>query len=383
MPNATDTIIGRYVTQPTGYRAFIPESFPPAVELNKLSNETLSLLVQASSAVSKLDGITEVLPDLDFFLLMYVRKEAALSSEIEGTQATMIDAIRREVVDDSQLPRDFINIIKYIEAINQSMTKIKQLPISSRFIKEVHKTILEGTPDAAGKTPGEFRTTQNWVGGATIETALYIPPPASELSRCMSDLDNYVHADSQYSPLIKAALLHAQFETVHPFLDGNGRAGRLMIPVYLCNVGLLDKPVLYLSAYLKKNRQVYFDHLTDYHDRGLVEPWLKFFFRGVCEVTESAIQTAKSIHKLRKEDEAKLRTLSPKRRVSAEKIYLHLFSSPIVTIAFVEKNTGLSRPAANALVQDLIRLKILDQRGSGKYAREFSYKQYLNLFTNG
>jgi Fic family protein len=375
-------VIGHYVHQPEGHKAFMPEKFPPDIQLNALSNETLNMLDKASLAVGKLDGITELLPDLDFFLLMYVRKEAAYSSEIEGTQATMIDAIRQEVVDDAQLPRDYINIVKYVEALNASMSRIKALPISSRFIKEVHQTILDGTPDGVGKTPGAFRTTQNWVGGATLATALYIPPPAKDLAKAMSDLESYVHAESPYSALIKAALLHAQFETIHPFLDGNGRTGRLMIPVYLCHVGLLDKPVLYLSAYLKKHRKTYFDHLTDYHDRGLVDPWLKFFFTGICEVAESAVQTAGGIHKLRKADEEKIRTLAPKRRASAEKLYQQLFTSPIVTIPYVEKVTGLSRPAANALVKDLVDLKVLQQRGAGKYAREFAYKDYISLFTS-
>ncbi|OVE78818.1 hypothetical protein BVY00_01745 [bacterium G20] len=381
MANLTDVVIGRYVQQPIGNKSFIPEAFPPRIELNRLSNETLNMLDKASLAVGKLDGITELLPDLDFFLYMYVRKEAAYSSEIEGTQATMIDAIRKEIVNDNQLPRDVMNIIKYIEALNQSMSRIKKLPVSSRFIKEMHQTILEGTPDAPGKTPGEFRTTQNWVGGATIATALYIPPPANEIGRCMSNLEDYIHTPMPYSQLIAAAMLHAQFETIHPFLDGNGRVGRLLIPVYLCHVGLLDRPVLYLSVYFKKNRETYFQHLTDYHDRGLVDSWLKFFFAGICEVAESAIKTASSINRLRTADEAKLNTLSPKRKSSADTLYPKLFSYPIITASFVEQTIGLSRPSANALIKDLVRLGILYQRGSGKYAREFEYKHYLTLFT--
>lgn len=382
MNDSTDITIGNYVRQPTGYSAFIPETFPPQLPLNQFSNETLVALDKASHAVGKLDGITQLLPDLDFFLYMYVRKEATYSSEIEGTQATMIDAIRKEVIDDESMPRDVMNIIKYIEALNQSIQKIKRIPISSRFIKEIHKTILEGTPDAPGKTPGEYRTTQNWVDGATIETARFIPPPAHEINRCMSELERFVHAGADYSPLIKAAMLHAQFETIHPFLDGNGRTGRLLIPVYLCHAGLLEKPVLYISVYLKKNRELYFNHLTDYHDRGLIDPWIKFFLHGICEVAESAVETASGINGLRKRDELKLKRLSPKRRVSADKLYPQLFTFPIVTVGNVEGLTGLSRPAANALVKEFVRLKILYQRGPGAYAREFGYRDYLNLFTS-
>jgi len=382
MDKPTGVVIGRYVAQPKGYKAFMPDSFPPNIQMNNLSNETLSILELAASALGKLDGIAELLPDLDFFLYMYVRKEAAYSSEIEGTQATMIDAIRREIVDDAHLPRDVINIIKYIDALNQGMSRIKKLPISSRFIKELHETILKDTPDEVGRTPGQFRTSQNWVGGATIETAQYIPPPQSEINRCMSDLDKYIHSTARYSELIKVALIHAQFETIHPFLDGNGRTGRLLIPVYLCHAGRLERPVLYLSVYFKKNRDTYFQHLTDYHDRGLVDSWIHFFCQGVCEVADSAIETAREINKLKKADEEKLRTLSPKRKVSADKLYPQLFSFPIVTAAYAEKITGLSRPASNQLIKDFARLEILEQRGRGKYAREFAYKKYLSLFTN-
>lgn len=382
MDRKDNFILGKYVQQPNDFKAFIPEVFPPAIQLGGLSNETLFMLDKASLAIGKLDGITQLLPDLGFFLYMYVRKEAAYSSEIEGTQATMIDAIRKEAVENTQLPRDVANIIKYIEALNEGMLRVDKLPFSTRLIKELHQTILEGTPDAPGKTPGSFRTTQNWVGGATIDTAQYIPPPASEISRCMSDLEKYVHSSSTYSELIKVAILHAQFETIHPFLDGNGRTGRLLIPIYLCQSGVLDKPVLYLSAYFKKNRDTYFDHLTDYHDRGLIDSWLKFFLQGICEVANSAAQTASSINKLRREDSEKIAALSFKRRVSADKLYPQLFRYPIVTVAFVEKKTGLSRPAANALVKDFVTLGVLHQRGTGNYAREFEYKAYLSLFTS-
>ncbi len=374
--------VGQYVHQPGGYRAYLPDSFPPGFSVSGLSEETQTSLNQALYSLGKLDGISQLLPDLDFFLLMYLRKEAAFSSEIEGTQATMIDAIRREFIDEKSLPKDVMNIVKYVEALNKSLNKISKLPIATRFIKEAHALILKDTPDEFGKTPGEFRTTQNWVGGATLATARFVPPPAAEINHCMYDLENYIHAEPTYSPLIKIALIHAQFETIHPFLDGNGRVGRLLVPIYLCFTGLLEKPVLYLSVYLKKHRQEYFDHLTDYHDRGLIDPWLNFFLKGVCQVAESATQTARDINKLRENDQAAVSSLPAKRLKSANKLYRKLFTAPIITVAQVEGLTGLSRPSANGLVDEFVRLGILSQRDKERsYGREFEYKSYLSLFT--
>jgi cell filamentation protein, protein adenylyltransferase len=382
MQNDVKFSIGHYVQQSGDYKAFIPASFPLDISTSSLSDKTQESLNRALYSIGKLDGITQLLPNQDFFLLMYIRKEAAFSSEIEGTKATMIDALRHDVVDDKSVPCDVVNIIKYVQALNESMERKRTLPISSRFIRDAHRTILEGTPDEYGKTPGEFRHSQNWVGGATIETARFVPPPAQEISRCMSELENYIHTPHNYSPLIKVALVHAQFETVHPFLDGNGRVGRLLIPIYLCHAGLLEKPLLYLSVYLKKHREQYFNHLTDYHDRGLIDTWLKFFFDGVHLVAESATSTARSINELRKIDEEKIKTLAPKRFRSADKLYHALFKAPIMTVAQVETWTGLSRPAANALVQEFIQLGILQQRDKQKsYGREFEYAKYLSLFT--
>ncbi|MEX1052068.1 MAG: Fic family protein [Patescibacteria group bacterium] len=373
--------IGQYIQQPQGYKAFIPAAFPSSFANANLSNETLEWLNKSLFSLGKLDGISQLLPDLDFFLLMYLRKEATFSSEIEGTQATMIDAIRRDVADEKTLPKDVINIVKYVDALNRGLDRIPNLPLSTRLIKELHAIVLKDTADEFGKTPGEYRTTQNWVGGATLVTARFVPPPASEIDRCISDLEKFMHSTVQYSPLIKAALIHAQFETIHPFLDGNGRVGRLLIPLYLCHAGLLEKPVLYLSVYLKKHRKQYFDHLTDYHDRGLIDPWLTFFLRGIYQVSESAIETARGINKLREQDLVKVDSLPTKRVHSAKKLYRQLFTNPIVTVAQVTIWTELSRPAANELVSEFVRLGILHQREGKAYGREFEYKDYLKLFT--
>lgn len=374
--------VGQYIQQREGYKPFVPNPFPPSFSSFDLSNETQEWLNKSLFSLGKLDGISQLLPDLDFFLLMYVRKEAAFSSEIEGTQATMIDVIRQDIADEKSLPKDVINIVKYIDALNKGIDRISTLPLSSRLIKEIHSIILKDTPDEFGKTPGEYRTTQNWVGGATLETAKFIPPPATEISRCISDIEKYIHTPSPYSSLIKAAMMHAQFETIHPFLDGNGRVGRLLIPLYLCHAGLLEKPVLYLSVYLKKHRKQYFDHLTDYHDRGLIDPWLSFFLRGIHEVAESATETARGINKLREQDQVKVDSLPTKRASSAKRLYKELFTHPIVTVAQATSWTKLSRQAANELVSEFVRLEILQQRDGKAYGREFEYTNYLKLFTD-
>ncbi|MBI4175113.1 Fic family protein [Candidatus Berkelbacteria bacterium] len=255
--------IGRFVQQPTGYRAFIPEKFPPA-ELIQLSQKTQQLHACAALLLGKLDGITQLLPDLDFFIFMYIRKEAARSSEIEGTKATMVDVMKAEAEIESVLPDDVERILHYIQAMNYGLERITTLPLSLRFIREVHKILLQGTKDAPGKTPGEFRTSQNWIGGGSPATASFVPPPAHAMLPALDDLEKFLHAHNEYPPLIKAGLMHAQFETIHPFLDGNGRVGRLLTTFYLYKLGILEQPVLYLSEYFLNNQQAYYCALNRY-----------------------------------------------------------------------------------------------------------------------
>src|SRR3989344_8237233 len=259
--------IGKFVQQPQGFKAFVPAPFPPA-ERFIFSPLTENLHARASLMLGKLDGITQLLPDLDFFIYMYVRKEAALSSEIEGTQATMSDAIRAEVEITKDLPQDVDRILHYIEAMNYGLKRLEDLPLSLRLIREVHRALIADTGDAPGKTPGEFRTSQNWIGGASPATARFVPPPVTNMHHALDELEKFMHAKDGLPPLIKTALLHAQFETIHPFLDGNGRTGRLLITFFLCQQGVLERPVLYLSEYFKKNRELYFDLIHDYHNKG-------------------------------------------------------------------------------------------------------------------
>ncbi len=373
--------IGTFVQQPKGFKAFVPDPFPPKVGFT-FSPLTQSLHAKAALMLGKLDGITQLLPDLDFFIFMYVRKEAALSSEIEGTQATMSDAIRAEVEMTKDLPTDVERILKYIEAMNQGLKRLESLPLSLRLIREVHKTLLEGTMDAPGKTPGEFRTSQNWIGGASPTTARFVPPPVDEMKSSLSDLEKFLHDSSELVPLIKTALAHAQFETIHPFLDGNGRVGRLLITFYLCQQESLERPVLYLSAFFKKHRQAYFDLLEAYHDRGEVEPWVNFFLEGVATVAEQAIKTSRAINALRERDMAAVHGLGGSRSKNGMVLLKKLYELPIMNVRKVEEWTGLSRPAAGALVKEFVRIGILEQRNrKTKYGRDFEYKKYLLLFT--
>ena len=373
--------IGRYIQQPNNYKAFIPDEFPPSEQL-LTSPKTQQLHARAALLLGKLDGITQLLPDLDFFIFSYIRKEATKSSEIEGTQATEIDVIKTEADLEKTLPDDVDRILHYVSAMDYGLERLKEFPMSLRFIREVHKILIAGTKDEVGKTPGEFRKSQNWVGGGSLQTATYIPPTPHEMQRNLDDLEKFLNSEkNDYPPLIKAALVHAQFETIHPFLDGNGRTGRLLTTFYLCRAGLLEKPVLYLSDYFMANKQAYYDSLQAYHsERGDIGTWINFFLDGVAIVAESAVKTSKSINKLRQKDVFRIQSLG--RRSEMGMVVLdNLYRIPIISVKTVEKWTGLSRESSNNLVRELVRIGILEQRDKSiDYGREFYHKEYLGIF---
>jgi cell filamentation protein, protein adenylyltransferase len=372
--------IGQLVQQPTGYKAFVPDKFPPNQQII-LTPKTQQLHAKAALMLGKLDGITQLLPDLDFFIFMYIRKEAARSSEIEGTQATIIDVIKSEAQIESRFPKDVERIVHYIKAMEYGLKRLESFPLSLRFICEIHKVLIGGTVDAPGKTPGEFRTSQNWIGGGSPNNAKFVPPPYLEMDRCLDDFEKFLHSKDNYPPLIKAALTHAQFETIHPFLDGNGRAGRLLTTFYLCKLNILERPVLYLSEYFLNNQEVYYDSLNKYHQEDSnISGWLNFFLDGVAIISSEAIEISKKINILWKENEVKVKSLG-RRTKTAGIVLENLYKLPIVDVKKIEKWTGLSRPRANELVQKFIELGILEQRDkSVKYGREFWYKDYLHLF---
>ncbi len=373
--------VGKFIQQPQGFKAFIPDEFPP-VKAPVFSTEVHMANTDATLALGKLDGVAQLIPDIDFFTFMYVRKEAALSSNIEGTMATMHDSLKASIEITEGIPRDVENIIHYIDAVKHGRERLNKMPLTLRVIRELHHKLMRGTQEGIGKTPGEFRKSQNWIGGTRPDNADFVPPPAHELNRVLGDFETFINTYGEFPPLIKAALMHAQFETIHPFLDGNGRTGRLLITLQLCNDKVLEYPILYLSEYFKRNRDTYFARLSDYHNKGLVERWLIFFLEGVHEVAVEALDVSKRIVVLRENDMQKIHGLGGKQAPSALKLLLGLYKQPIVDIATVETITGLSRPAANSLVQKMLEISILKQIDeSVKYGRQFSYDAYLDLFT--
>ena len=371
-------MIGKIIKQPTGYSAFIPDKFPPKFDI-PMDQETLNLQYWATHYLAKLDGITQLLPDVDFFTFMYIRKEAALSSQIEGTKATMIDAIEAEGTTPEGLPEDVYQIQKYIEAMNYGLKRIETLPLSLRLIREVHKVLLSDPKDNRF-TPGEFRRSQNWIGGDSIETAKFVPPPVDAMHKALDDFEKFLYLEDYYTPLIKTGIAHAQFETIHPFLDGNGRTGRLLITFYLVKQGVLEKPVLYISEYFKKHRQTYFDLLYNYHIKGDVAPWLKFFMEGIAQTAKDAIETSRKITKLREVDIEKIQSLGQTAKI-ATIILKNLYKLPIVDVNKISEWSGYTRQGAYKLIDKFVALGILEQKDiSQEYGKKYVYKKYLDIF---
>jgi Fic family protein len=370
--------IGKYVQQKGGYKAFIPEKFPPP-ELPLNEPKIISYLANANLQLGKLDGLTKLLPDIDFFIFMYINKEATYSSQVEGTRAKLTDALQAEVERTPDLPDDVDDILHYIKAMNEGLRRLDKLPLSLRLIKEVHATLLTGARSSAFPQPGEFRKTQNWIMGTNPTDAHFVPPPPEYVSETMSDLGKFFYSQEDIPTLIKAALIHSQFETIHPFLDGNGRTGRLLITFYLCQQKILEKPVLYLSEHFRKHRELYFSMLDEYR-KGNIVPWLEFFLKGVIRVAGEAIETSNRVIELRERDLYKISELG---RASKNAIILlkNLYRIPIINVRKIQEIIGLSREASNRLVKRFIDLGILSLKDKQKkYGRLFVYKEYLKLF---
>ncbi len=370
--------IGKYIQQKSGYKAFIPEKFPPAeIPLNE--PKIIKLLANANLQLGKLDGLTKLLPDIDFFIFMYINKEAAYSSQVEGTRAKLTDALQAEVERTPDLPKDVDDILHYIKAMNEGLRRLDKLPLSLRLIKEVHATLLTKARSSTYPHPGEFRKSQNWVMGTNPADAHFVPPPPEYVPEAMSDLEKFFYSNGDTSVLIKAALIHSQFETIHPFLDGNGRTGRLLITFYLCQQEILERPVLYLSEHFRKHRELYFSMLDEYR-KGNISLWLEFFLKGVVRVAGEAIDTSNRVIELREKD---LHRLSGLGRASKNAVVLlkNLYRIPIINVRKIEEVTELSREAANRLVKRFVNLGILLPKDKQvKYARLFVYKEYLSLF---
>lgn len=372
-------MIGKLVKQPTGYLAFIPDKFPPKFDI-PMNQEMLTLQYWATHYLAKLDGITQLLPDVDFFTFMYIRKEATFSSQIEGTKASLTDAIEAEATTILGLPEDVYQIHKYIEAMNYGLNRINTLPLSLRLIREVHGVLLSHPKDERF-TPGEFRRSQNWIGGNTIETAKFVPPPVDAMHKALDDFEKFLYLDNYYTPLIKTGIAHAQFETIHPFLDGNGRTGRLLITFYLMKLGVLEKPILYISEHFKKNRQTYFDLLYNYHIKGDVVPWLKFFLESIVQTAKNAIETSRKITLLRETDIERVNSFGQTAKIGIV-ILKNLYKLPVVDINKISEWSGYTRQGAYKLIDRFVKIGILEQKDpSQDYGKKYIYKKYLDIFT--
>lgn len=367
---------GNYISQGT-HKSFQPTKINQQWTIDDM--EVLTLLSQADRQLGRLDMYSEYIPNIDLFISMHVLKEATQSSKIEGTKTNIEDALLdKEDVNDEKRD-DWEEVQNYIEALNSAIKNLEKLPFSSRLIRETHKILLQGVR-GKHKLPGEFRSSQNWIGGASINDATFVPPNHTSVNEYMGDLENFAHNIESYFPdLLKIALIHYQFETIHPFLDGNGRVGRLMITLYLVEKGILKKPILYLSDFFERNRMLYYDNLTRVREKNDLNQWFKFFLVGVIETAKNGINTFDSILKLQKEVEIKLQTLGS-RSHNAQLILNHLYQRPIIDAQKVKELTGLSSPSVYKLIEELEKLEILTEITGAKRGKIYLFKEYTKLF---
>jgi len=362
-------------------RAYVPPPLPPSPPLQLQS--LLPRLSAADQAIGRLDGISILLPDRSLFLYMYVRKEAVLSSQIEGTQSTLSDLLRFEASAASGTPVDDVReVSNYVDAMMYGLERLATLPISLRLIREMHKRLLQS---GRGRTqnPGEFRRSQNWIGGTRPGNAMFVPPPHQEVVTCLADLEKFIHDQSPgFPPLIKAGLIHVQFETIHPFLDGNGRLGRLLITLYLCSQKVLQQPLLYLSLYFKKRRADYYRLLQEVRERGAWEAWLEFFLDGVAETANEAFNTATRIHDLIRNDRERISS-EAERSSSALRVHEIMQTSPFLTTSKAVQKTGLTKPTINAAFDQLLKLGIIEEVTKKRRGRVYAYKAYLDILNEG
>ena len=375
---------GRYVTASTAgerYEAFVPAPLPSIAQLN-LQAPHFSLMEKANQALGRLDGLATLLPDTSLFLYFYVRKEALLSSQIEGTQSSFSDLLLFESEEVPGVPLDDVAEVScYVAAMTYGLQRLKDgFPLSLRLIREIHEVLLS-SGRGAGKSPGEFRRSQNWIGGTRPGNARFVPPPPEHVMDCLGDLEKYLHAQ-QVPVLIKAALAHVQFETIHPFLDGNGRLGRLLITLLLCSEGALSQPLLYLSLYLKRNRDTYYDLLQQVRIDGTWEKWLSFFLEGVLETSQQAVATAQKTLRLFEEDQARIEQLG-RPAGSALRVHLFLQKRPVISIAKLADQIGMTRPTAATAIRHLSNLGIVRELTGKERHRLFVYDGYVKLLSEG
>lgn len=371
---------GKLKKMQSDYECFIPNSLRE-LKIN-IDEEMNQLINKAYLLLGRLDGMAITLPDIDLFVSMYVQKEAVISSQIEGTQASLIDVLQKD--RSSEKIKETKDIVNYIKAIDYAIDRLNYLPLCMRLIKETHAVLL---CDVRGeeKMPGEFRKSQNWIGhaGSTLKNASFIPPAPDEMGACLSDLDKYIHEDNNLPNLVNAALIHYQFETIHPFLDGNGRIGRLLIILYLKEKGIIQHPVLYLSYFFKKNRDRYYELLNNVRIKGEFEPWINFFIEGVCKTSKDAIRSIQNIVELKKKDIEKIRLFSKGNVANLLIVYDFLFKHPFVDAKDVRNLIGVSKPTANKLLENLVDLGILALVEDKQRYRQYVYKEYVDILSAG
>jgi len=378
-PNATRA--GAYVRQAGGFSAFVHAVLPPVPPVS-INPALQGLLSHADRAIGRLDGSIRTLPNPDLFVLMYVRKEAVLSSQIEGTQSSLQDLLAAEAqVLTPEAPKDVDEVVNYVAAMNHGLGRLSELPVSIRLVREIHTKLLSGVR-GSHLQPGELRRSQNWIGpsGSTPATAAFVPPPPEMVPEALGALEQFLHRDDGIPLLLKIALAHAQFETIHPFLDGNGRCGRLLVTFLLCEGGALHKPVLYLSHYFKHHRQEYYDRLQAVRDAGDWEGWLGFFLKGVAEVSAQAAETARRILVLREAHRAAVTEHLGRAAGNGHRVLEKLYERPIVSVAHIRELTKTTYPAANDLVGRLAALGILVEFTGQRRNRRFRYDAYIRLF---
>lgn len=370
---------GKFVDNLTGeatYQSFKPNPLPPVPEI-LLDEEIVKLVVDANRQLAKLDTASQLISNADLFITMYVRKEALISSQIEGTQCTLDDVLDPEVDMNANL--DVSDVVNYVKATQYAIQRLENLPLCCRLMKEVHEKLMEGVR-GQDKTPGEFRHSQNWIGPAncSLKDARYIPPNVQDMEEAMSDLERYMNENVEYDPLIRAALIHYQFETIHPFLDGNGRIGRLLILLYLMEQKVLSKPVIYISYFLKKNQVEYYDRISEVRRSGNFEQWIKFFLEAVSKAATDSLESIRQLSILHDKNIARL-PISNRKKDNLRAVFEYIEQYPIIDIKRTAKELGISYNTAATVVKKLVELGILQETTNRARNRVFAYEEYLDI----
>ncbi len=365
------------------YKSFCPSNLPPnpGIEVDK---DLMDLIISTHKTLAVLDDRAQNIPDMNLFVSMYVQKEALLSSQIEGTQATLEDIF--DPNRDENINKDVTDVVNYIKATNYAIERLNTLPLCKRLLLETHKILLSGVRGEE-KNPGEFRKSQNWIGGAgsTLKTARYIPPNPLDMDECLSDLEIYINENEEYDVLINAALIHYQFETIHPFLDGNGRIGRLLIVLYLLDKKVIETPALYLSYYLKENRIEYYDRMTAVRETGNYEQWIKFFIEGIFISAKFAIETADELIQIKERDKKLIEDyeINSRAKNTLNELYGYIISHPVIDIPNTAKSLSLSYNTVSTAISRLEDLNILSEITNQLRGKIYSYDSYLKILKRG